>query len=79
MTSLYDTLFDDIPLFVVPGTEDSDVIEFETNMQRNARLVNEDRIRHMMDEIDRLRTQTAHIMPAGLWRQGCLTDGSEHD
>ena len=39
MDSLYDALFDDIPLFVVPGTEDSDVIEYETHEQRNARLL----------------------------------------
>ena len=61
MTSLYEQLFDDIPLFVVPGTENSDVIEYETNMQRNARLLNEARIRQQMDEIERLRMQLRHV------------------
>jgi len=61
MTSLYDKLFDDIPMFVVPGTEDSDVIEYETNGQRNVRLVNEMIIKQSIEEINRLQTQLSQV------------------
>lgn len=57
MNSLYDMLFDDIPLYVVPGTEDSDVIEYETNEQMNVRLMNKMRVEQQMAEIERLRAQ----------------------
>jgi len=57
MTSLYNTMFDDIPLYVVPGTEDSDVIEYETNEQMNVRLMNKMRAEQQMAEIERLRIQ----------------------
>ena len=57
MTSLYDAMFDDIPMFVVPGTEDSDVIEYETNEQRNVRLMNEMKVKQVMEDIIRLQTQ----------------------
>lgn len=59
MTSLYDLLFDDIPLYVVPGTEDSEVIEYETSEQRTVRLLNEEKIRQTMGEIERLKAQLA--------------------
>ena len=54
MSSLYDVLFDDIPLFVVPETEDSEVIEYETAMQRNVRFCNEAKAKQQMEEIARL-------------------------
>lgn len=57
MTSLYEELFDDIPLFVVEGTEDSDVIVYETNEQRNLRLVNEYWIAEQQQEIERLMNE----------------------
>lgn len=57
MTSLYDTMFDDVPMFVVPGTENSDVIEYETVMQMNVRLLNEARLKQQMEEIERMRIQ----------------------
>lgn len=61
MTSLYDALFDDIPMFIVPGTEDSDVIKYETNEQRNVRLGNEMLIKQSIEEINRLQTQLSQI------------------
>ena len=54
MTSLYEELFDDIPLFVVEDTEDSDVIVYETNEQRNLRLMKECWIAEQQKEIERL-------------------------
>lgn len=79
MTSLYDVLFDDIPMFVVPGTENSDVIQYETNMQRNARLLNEARIKQQMDEIGRLITQMKHVELIGPWKQKRLPEATQYD
>lgn len=79
MTSLYEQLFDDIPLFVVPGTENSDVIEYETNMQRNARLLNEARIKQQMDEIARLRIQLRHAELIGPWKRKRLPEACQCD
>ena len=61
MTSLYDTMFDDIPLYVVPGTEDSDVIEYETNEQMNVRLMKEIQVKQVMEDIRRLQTQPFQV------------------
>lgn len=69
MTSLYDALFDDIPMFVVPGTEDSDVIEYETNEQRNVRLFNERKVEQTLEEIRRLEVQLLQIELIGPWKQ----------
>lgn len=74
MTSLYDTMFDDIPMFVVPGTENSDVIEYETNEQRNVRLFNERKVQQTMEEIMRLETQLLQVELIGPWRQERLPE-----
>ena len=79
MTSLYEELFDDIPLYVVPGTENSDVVEYETNMQRNARLLNEARIKQQMDEIGRLIAQMKHVELIGPWKQKRLPEVCQCD
>ena len=63
MTSLYDELFDDIPLFAVEGTEDSDVIVYETNEQRNLRLMNEHWIARQQKEIERLMNELQIFPP----------------
>lgn len=72
MTSLYDTMFDDIPMFVVPGTEDSDVIEYETNEQRNVRLINEMKVEQTLEEIRRLEVQLLQVELIGPWSQNRL-------
>jgi len=59
MTNLYEEAFGVIPLFVVPGTEDSEVVKYETVTQMNLRLINEKRIGMQMEEIQRLRMQLA--------------------
>ena len=59
MTSLYEEDFGVIPFFVVPGTEDSEVVRYETVTQMNLRLINEKRIEMQMEEIQRLRMQLA--------------------
>ena len=61
MSSLYGMLFDDIPLFVVPGTEDSEVIEYETSTQRTVRLFNEAMVKQQMEEIERLRIKLMQV------------------
>ena len=65
MTSLYDALFDDIPMFVVPGTENSDVIEYETNEQMNVRLINEMKVKQTLEEIRRLEVQLLQVELTG--------------
>ena len=72
--SMYDHMFDDIPMFVVPGTENSKVIRYETNMQRAARLMSEARIRQLEDNIDQLRIQIAHAKLVGPWKQNRLPE-----
>ena len=69
MSSLYDVLFDDIPLFVVPETEDSEVIEYETAMQRNVRFCNEAKAKQQMEEIERLRIKLTQVEIIGPWKQ----------
>ena len=76
MTSLYDALFDDVPMFVVPGTEDSDVIEYETNEQRNVRLINEMKAKQTLEEIRRLEIQLLQIELIGPWRQKRLLEAT---
>lgn len=72
MTSLYDVMFDDIPMFVVPSTENSDVIEYETNEQRNVRLFNERKVEQTMEEIRRLETQLLQVELTGPWMKKSL-------
>ena len=79
MTSLYDALFDDIPMFVVPGTENSDVIQYETNEQRNVRLINEMKVKQTLEEIRRLEIQLLQIELTGPWRQNRLLEATQHD
>lgn len=79
MTSLYDTLFDDIPMFVVPGTENSDVIEYETNEQRNVRLINEMKVKQTLEEISRLEVQLLHAKLIGPWKRKILPEATQHD
>lgn len=79
MTSLYDTMFDDIPMFVVPGTENSDVIEYETNEQRNVRLINERKVEQTLEEIRRLEVQLLQVELIGPWRQNRLPEATQHD
>lgn len=79
MTSLYDVMFDDIPLFVVPGTEDSDVIEYETNEQRNVRLINERMVQQTLEDIRRLEVQLLQIDLIGPWRQKRLPEATQQD
>ena len=74
MSSLYDMLFDDIPLFVVPGTEDSEVIEYETSTQRNVRLLNEAMARQQIEDIERLRIKLTQVEIIGPWKQKRLTE-----
>lgn len=69
MTSLYDALFDDIPMFVVPGTESSGVIEYETNEQMIVRLMNKRKVEQAMEEMRRLETQLLQVGLIGPWRQ----------
>lgn len=79
MTSLYDTMFDDIPMFVVPGTENSDVIQYETNEQMNVRLINEMKVKQTMEEIRRLEIQLLQVELTGPWRQNRLLEATQHD
>lgn len=79
MTSLYDALFDDIPMFVVPGTENSDVIQYETNEQMNVRLINEMKVKQTLEEIRRLEVQLLQIELTGPWRQNRLPEATQHD
>ena len=74
MTSLYDTMFDDIPMFVVPSTENSDVIEYETNEQRNVRLFNEMKVKQTMEEIMRLEIQLLQVELTGPWMKKSLPE-----
>lgn len=74
MTSLYDTMFDDIPMFVVPGTENSDVIQYETNEQMNVRLINEMKVKQTLEEIRRLEIQLLQVELTGPWRQKSLPE-----
>ena len=74
MTSLYDTMFDDIPMFVVPSTENSDVIEYETNEQRNVRLFNEMKVKQTMEEIMRLEIQLLQVELTGSWMKKSLPE-----
>lgn len=76
MTSLYDALFDDIPMFVVPSTESSDVIEYETNEQRNVRLFNEMKVKQTLEETRRLETQLLQVELIGPWRQKRLPEAT---
>lgn len=76
MTSLYDALFDDIPMFVVPGTESSDVIEYETNEQRNVRLFNEMKVKQTLEETRRLETQLLQVELIGPWRRKRLPEAT---
>lgn len=79
MTSLYDVMFDDIPLFVVPGTENSDVIEYETNEQRNVRLINERKVEQTLEEIRRLEIQLLQVELIGPWRKKRLPEATQYD
>ena len=79
MTSLYDTMFDDIPMFVVPGTENSDVIEYETNEQRNVRLINEMKVKQTLEEIKRLEIQLLQVGLIGPWRQKRISEATQYD
>ena len=45
---------DYIPLFVIPETENSSVIECETSEQRTVRLMMEDKINHIKSKIEKL-------------------------
>lgn len=74
MTSLYDTMFNDIPMFVVPSTENSDVIEYETAMQMNARLLNEARLKQQIEEVERIRIQVKQVEIIGPWKQKRLPE-----
>ena len=76
MTSLYDALFDDIPMFVVPSTEGSDVIEYETNEQRNVRLFNEMKAKQTLEETRRLETQLLQVELIGPWRRKRLPEAT---
>ena len=76
MTSLYDVMFDDIPMFVVPGTEDSDVIEYETNEQRNVRLINERIVQQTLEDISRLEVQFLQAELIGPWRKKRLPEAT---
>ena len=76
MTSLYDVMFDDIPMFVVPGTENSDVIEYETNEQRNVRLITEIKVKHTLEEIRRLEIQLLQVEIIGSWKQKRLPEAN---
>ena len=57
MASLYDALYPDgpIPLFVREDTAESDVIVYETNEQRNARLFNEMMVQSLQEQIEMLQ------------------------
>lgn len=77
MTSLYEQMFDDIPLYVVHGTEDSDVIEYETNAQRCVRILNETRLNDTLREIRRLEIEIVHAKLVGTWMQKRLPERSE--
>lgn len=79
MTSLYDILFDDIPMFVVPGTESSSVIEYETNEQRTVRLINEAKVKQKLEEIRRLEIQLLQVKFIGPWRQKRLPESTQYD
>ena len=79
MTSLYDVLFDDIPMYVVHGTENSDVIEYETNEQRNVRLFNEMEVKHTLEEIRRLEIQLLQVDLIGPWKQKRLPEATQYD
>lgn len=60
-TSLYEHLFNEIPMFAVQSIEGSDVVEYETSMQRTVRLLNETKTKQQMEEIARLRNQLAQV------------------
>lgn len=47
-------ILDYIPLFVIPETENSSVIECETNEQRTVRIMMEDKINHFKSKIEKL-------------------------
>ena len=79
MNSLYDVLFGDIPPFVVPGTEDSDVIEYETNEQRTVRLINESRVKQTLEEIMQLKIKLLQVELIGPWRRKRLPDSTGGD
>lgn len=79
MVSLYELMFDDIPLLVVPGTEDSEVIEYETSMQRNVRLMNEYKLRQLREQIEKLKLENAYLEITVLCRQKLLPESTEHD
>lgn len=76
MTSMYEQMFDDIRLYVVHGTEDSDVIEYETNAQRNARILNETKLNDTLREIRRLEIEIMHAKLVGPWMQKRLPERS---
>lgn len=52
---------DEIYLFAVEGTEDSDVIVYETIEQRTLRFVNECGIKQRQEELNRLMEKIAHL------------------
>lgn len=79
MTSLYEEMFDTIPMFVVPGTENSDVIEYETNEQRNVRLLNEMQVKQALEDIRRLEIQLLQVELIGPRRQKRLPEAMQCD
>lgn len=72
-------LSDDIPMFVVPGTESSGVIEYETNEQRNVRLINDMETKQKLEEIRRLEIQLLQVKLIGPWRQKRLPEDTQYD
>ena len=55
--SLYERMTGQIPLFEKPCSEGSDVIEYETNSQRNARYMRETRIEQLHESVRRLEAE----------------------
>ena len=51
----------EIYLFAVESTEDSDVIVYETAEQRNLRFINERGIKQRQEELNRLMEEIAHL------------------
>ena len=72
--NLYELLTNRIPLFAVPGTEDSDVVEYETVDQRFFRGMEEAYVKQLKETNERLRIQLAHVELIGPWEQKRLPE-----
>lgn len=65
-----------IPLFVIPETENSNVIECETSEQRTVRIMREDKINHIKSEIEKLEHELYNKNTLKGYK---MTKGREHD